>query len=280
MKKLPLFCLALCAVSAAFAASLKTDIEYASAGGESQKLDACVPDGPGPFPAVILVHGGGWNAGDKSGGPQKGYMAPMHDALTKGGFVWFSINYRLAPKHQYPANIEDVEAAIRWVKAHAAEYHVDPARIALSGESAGGHLVALAAVRMTEATRLAAVVPFYGRHELVGITMPGQPLSKNLGQLFGHETLDAATEARLHEASPLDHVRPGLPPFLLVHGTADASVPYEQSVALQARLKVSGVACDFITIKDGAHGMISWDKAAPDYREQVVAWLRKTLKVD
>src|SRR3954453_8729817 len=98
-----------------------TDIEYGTAAGESLKLDAYVPDGAGSFPAVILVHGGGWNAGDKSGGPKKGYMAPMHEPLQQAGFAWFSINYRLAPKQPYPACIDDVETAIRWVKANAAK---------------------------------------------------------------------------------------------------------------------------------------------------------------
>src|SRR5213075_2196302 len=87
--------------------------------GESLKLDAYVPEGAGPFPAVILVHGGGWTAGDKSGGPKKALIAPMQEPLERAGFAWFSVNYRLAPKHRYPACIEDVEAAIRWVKSHA-----------------------------------------------------------------------------------------------------------------------------------------------------------------
>src|SRR3954464_11182479 len=157
-------------------ASQLTDLEYGTAAGESLKLDAYIPDGPGPFPAVILVHGGGWNAGDKSGGPKKGYMAPMHEPLEKAGFAWFSINYRLAPKHPYPACIEDVETAIRWVKANAAKYHLDSLRIALSGESAGGHLVQLAMVRADESTRMAAVVPFYGRCELISDLKPGAEL--------------------------------------------------------------------------------------------------------
>lgn len=261
--------------------ALQTDVEYGNAGGESLRLDVCVPEGAGPFPAVILVHGGGWNAGDKSGGRLKGYMAPMQEPLTQAGFAWFSINYRLSPKFAYPACIEDVETAIRWVKAHAAEYRLDPARIALAGESAGGHLVALAAVRMTDATRLAAVIPFYGRHDLVGDVPIGGKLAPNLAALFARpETLDAQTETLLRAASPLDLVRPGLPPFLLVHGTADQSVPYQQSVALEARLRVAGVPCDFITIKDGPHGMLYWEKFAPDYKAQVVAWLIKTLKIN
>jgi acetyl esterase/lipase len=256
------------------------DIEYGSAGGESLKLDAYVPEGAGPFPAVILVHGGGWNGGDKSGGPKKGYMAPMHEPLEKAGYAWFSINYRLAPKHQYPANIEDVETAIRWVKANAAKYHVDPQRIVLSGESAGGHLIQLAAVRATEATRVAAVVPFYGRGELVSDLQPGAELRANLAQLFGRKTFDETAQKQMHEASPLLHIKRGLPPFLLVHGTADQSVPYDQSVQWQAKMKELGMTCDLITIKDGVHGMISWDAVAPTYKQDVVAWLDRTLKAD
>ena len=76
--------------------ALRTDIEFAKVANVSLTLDAFVPEGPGPFPTCILVHGGGWNAGDKSGGPKKGYMAPMHEPLEKAGFAWFSINYRLA----------------------------------------------------------------------------------------------------------------------------------------------------------------------------------------
>jgi acetyl esterase/lipase len=147
------------------AAATYTDVEYGSAGGESLRLDAWVPDGAGPFPAVILVHGGGWTGGDKSGGPRQGFMAPMHEPLQRAGLAWFSINYRLAPQHPYPACLDDVLTAIRWVKSHAAAYRIDPARLALAGESAGGHLVALAAVRADTATRVAAVIPFYGRFD-------------------------------------------------------------------------------------------------------------------
>ena len=260
-------------------AGVTTDIEYGQAGGVSLKLDASLPDGPGPFPAVILVHGGGWTGGDKSGGPKKGYMAPMHGALEKAGFAWFSVNYRLAPKSRYPACVEDVETAIRWVKAHAAQYHLDPARIALSGESAGGHLVALVATRADASTRLAAIVPFYGRFDMVGDVAPGGLLSASIAALIGRDKLDEGAAAVLREASPLLHVKAGLPPFLLMHGDADQSVPYGQSVALQARLKEAGVPCELITIHGGVHGMISWDAVAPAYREQVVAWLVRTMKV-
>jgi len=278
--KPPLMLLLAAALSATAGAALRPDIEYGTAAGESLKLDAYVPEGAGPFPAVILVHGGGWTGGDKSGGPRKGYMAPMHAPLEKAGFAWFSINYRLAPKHRYPACIEDVETAIRWVKAHAAEFHVDPKRIALSGESAGGHLVALAAVRADEGTRLAAVVPFYGRFDLVVGLQSGAAMPGSAPALFGRTTADDAILAVMREASPSLRVKPGLPPFLLVHGTGDKTVPYEQSTLLLARLKDAGVPCELISIKDGPHGMLPWDAIAPDFKERVVAWLVRTLKVE
>ncbi|MCX6953720.1 MAG: alpha/beta hydrolase [Verrucomicrobia bacterium] len=270
-----LLCLAFCATVAARAA-VQTDIEYGRAAGVSLKLDASIPDGPGPFPAVILVHGGGWSAGDKSGGPSKGYMAPMHAPLAAAGFAWFSINYRLAPDFRYPAPVEDVETAIRWVKAHAAEYHIDPRRIALSGESAGGHLVAMAAVRADATTRVAAVVPFYGVFDMVA-EAKRRPTITNFARLLGRDTMDETMLKLMHDASPINFVQPGLPPFLLLHGTADQSVAYQQSVDFQARLRAANVPCELIPIKDGPHGMLPWPPLAPDFKDRVVAWLRTAL---
>jgi acetyl esterase/lipase len=259
------------------AATIQTDVEYGTAGGVSLRLDAFVPEGPGPLPAVILVHGGGWNAGDKSGGPQKGYMAPMQDPLGQAGFAWFSINYRLAPKFHYPAPVEDVETAIRWLKAHAAEYRVDPNRIALAGESAGGHLVALAGVRGEGATRVAAVVAFYGVFDLVAGTKRAGTLSPNLAALFGRDTLDDTTLRLMHDASAINFVKRGGPPFLLLHGTADAKVPFQQSVDMQARLRAAGVPVELIAIKNGPHGMLPWPALAPDFKDRVVAWLKQAM---
>jgi alpha-L-fucosidase 2 len=261
-------------------AAVQTDIPYGTADGVSLLLDASVPDGPGPFPTVILVHGGGWTAGDKSGGPQKGYMAPMHEPLTKAGFAWFSINYRLAPKYRWPAGLEDVETAIRWVKAHAAQYRLDPQRIVLSGESAGGQLINMAAVRADAATRVAAIVTFYGSANLLENALGADgKLGASRAALLGRTEFDAPTKALLQEASAINYIKPGLPPFLLVHGTLDDHVPYQGSVEFQAALRAAGVTCDLITIKDGPHGMLPWPPLAPHFKDEVVAWLRQTLKI-
>ena len=101
--KIPL--LALCALTAS--ASVQTDIAFATAGGETLKLDVHVPDGAGPFPTAILVHGGGW-----TGGHKQQFITPLFDPLTKAGYVWFSVDYRLAPKHKWPACGEDVEPGV------------------------------------------------------------------------------------------------------------------------------------------------------------------------
>jgi alpha-L-fucosidase 2 len=266
----------LLAICPATHAALTKDIEYANVDGVSLRLDAFVPDGPGPFPAVIMVHGGGWNAGDKSGGRSKAYMAPMDDPLARAGFAWFEINYRLAPKYHYPACIDDVESAIRWVKAHAAEYHLDPSRIALAGESAGGHLVDLAAARADKSTQIAAVVSFYGVYDMVA-QAKAEGLGGNVWKLFGISQLDEKTTPILWAGSAAAYLKPGLPPFLLVHGDADPKVSYQKDVEFRAKLLALGVPCDLITIHGGGHGMISWGKIAPEYKEEVVAWLQKTL---
>lgn len=253
-------------------AGLKSDIEFAKPDGVSLTLDAFVPDEEGPFPTCILVHGGGFTKGDKTS-----FIKPLFAPLSKAGFTWFSINYRLAPQHRYPACVEDVDAAIRWVKGHATEYKVDPNRIALIGESAGGHLVSLAGVRGEGATRVAAVVPFYAPHDLElrnkGRDAPGPSMQA----LFGMTEWNEANHRTLREASPITHVRPGLAPFLLIHGDRDDKVPYEQSPLFQSKMKAAGNICDLVTIQGGGHGMGGWDKLGSDYAARMIEWLRKTL---
>ncbi len=253
---------------------VKTDIEYAQAGGESLKLDAYVPEGVGPFPAVIFVHGGGWSAGDKVGGND-----PLFVPLANRGIAWFTINYRLAPKHHYPAPVEDVLTAVAWVKAHASEYNVDPKRIALVGESAGGQLVAQAAMLAKPGEQVAAVVPFYAPVDFIADMERRGGLSTSMRGLFGRAEAraDDATLQVLRDASPLNHVRAGLPPFLLVHGTGDMSVLYAWSPQFQSKLKAAGVECDLITIPDGLHGMARWESFAPQYKDQVTDWLAAKL---
>jgi len=250
---------------------LKTDIEFAKIGEVSLTLDAFVPEGPGPFPTCILVHGGGFTKGDK-----QSYIKPLFEPLSKAGFAWFTINYRLAPGHRWPACAEDVETAVRWVKEHAAEYKVDVARIALIGESAGGHLVSYVGARGQGPTRVAAVVPFYAPHDLEIRIRRQNKLSENMTALLGVTELNDETWKKLKDASV--KVQKGLPPYLLIHGDKDATVPIELSQTFQKQMLEAGNSCELITIAEGGHGMGGWDKLKSDYREQMIAWLKRTMK--
>ena len=272
MKRLfPFFFLAL-VISAR--AELMTDIEFAKAGEASLTLDAFVPEGAGPFPTCILVHGGGFTKGDKTS-----FIKPLFEPLSKAGFAWFTINYRLAPDHRWPACLEDVETAIRWVRAHAKEYKVDTARIALIGESAGGHLVSMAGVRSHGDTTLAAVVPFYAPHDLEFQADNRHTVGSSLTALFGiSEELNDANRKVLRDASPSNHLKPGLPPFLLIHGDKDDKVPYEQSPRFQKKTRGLGNTCDLITTPGGSHGMGGWAKLESKYAEEMIAWLGKAMK--
>ena len=251
----------------------KTDIEYGKAGDQSLRLDAHVPDGPGPFPVVLIVHGGGWGAGDK-----RKDITIFFEPLAKTNFTWFSINYRLAPINHWPACFEDVQTAIRWVKAHAKEYKGDPQRLALMGYSAGGQLVCLAAALAKEDTRVQAVVGFSPPTDLVREIDRRGGLSSSLKALFGHDAVDDQTRPLLKEMSSINYVKAGLPPFLLIQGDADKSVPYDLTMNFQAKLKENKVPCEMIAVKGAPHRIADWDKFDPSYKEQLIAWLNRTLR--
>ena len=131
--------------------------EFARPGGKPLLLDLHIPDGSGPFPIAILIHGGGFDQGSRSTN-----VRPLFEPLANAGFAWFSIDYRLAPEAHFPDAMADVNSAIRWVKAHGAEFHLDLGRISIVGESAGGYLVNYAGTHETPETSVAAVVDFYG----------------------------------------------------------------------------------------------------------------------
>ena len=262
-------------------AEVRLDIEYGNSGGVPLLLDANVPDGDGPFPVAILVHGGGWTGGDKAGSDKPGNGAditPWFAPLTEAKFAWFSINYRLAPAHRWPACYDDVRTAIRWVKAHAAEFKGDARRIALFGHSAGGQLVCLAALEADEATRVQAVVGFAPATNFEQDLAVRGGLSPALQGLFGlAQEPTAEALARLRECSPINHARAGAPRFLLVHGTADKSVPFRQSLDFQAKLRAAGGTCDLLAIEGAGHGLLRWTESDPDYMAKAIAWLHATL---
>lgn len=257
---------------AASGAAVQTDIVFTTAQGETLKLDVHVPDGAGPFPTAILVHGGGW-----TGGHKQQFITHIFEPLSAANFVWFSVDYRLAPKYKWPACAEDVETAMQWIFANAAKYKVDPRRVALIGESAGGHLASYAALKTKQ--KLAAVVVFYGVHDFIARAFQYARIDPSISSLFGVGTLNADTAVVLREASPYTHVREGLPPFLMIHGIADTAVPYAQSVDMCVKLRSKGNTCEMHTV-NGPHGMDRWemDPASQGYKAKLVEWLRTTLK--
>ena len=256
------------------------DIEYKNLDGKALTLDASVPDGKGPFPTVILVHGGSWGRGNK-----RTYVTPLFDPLTAAGYVWFSIDYRQTPEFQFPAPTDDLVNAIEWVRAHADEYKVDTSRLALIGESAGGQMVGYVGARYGQELGIAGVVDFYGPNDMIvqgERTKKAQehpdPANKSpslLAEYLGIKDWDDAATDKMREASPITYVGADMPPFLCVHGTADTQVDYSQSVKFCESAAKAGGKCVVQTVEGGGHGMGSWKT---DWKPAMLAWLKKTLE--
>ncbi len=279
----------LCAVTASGAMLDQKDVEYARPEGKPVLLDLHVPEGAGPFPAAILVHGGGWDEGSKSTN-----VRPLFAVLADAGFAWFSIDYRLAPSAHFPESMEDVNSAVRWVKANASTYHVDASKIVLIGESAGGYLVNYAGTHETPETRVAAIVNIYGPVDYGRLAEArrdhperfnleaAQRHAANGGGIhfFGVEQLDEAGLAKLRAVAPLYAVHRGMPPFLCIHGNQDDQVSFEQSPAMCEAMHQVDAACEVITVDGGGHGMGRWrDPAMQHWKPEMIEWLKKTLSL-
>lgn len=262
-------------------------VVYTQPGGKAVMLDLHIPDGPGPFPAAILIHGGGFDEGSRVNMRNLG-------GLSEAGFAWFSIDYRMAPEFKFVQAKEDVSAAIVWVKANARKYKVDVTRIALIGESAGGWLVNYAGTHETPGTKVAAVVDFYGPVDYGRVAQERRdhPERFNMASIrrhaangggthfFGVDVLDDEGLKKLWAVAPLAAVHKGMPPFLCIHGNKDDQVPYDQSILFCDAMHKAGVPCELITIEGGSHGTSSWK--APDmqhWKGEMIVWLKKTLNV-
>ena len=268
--------------------TVKNDIEFSNWGGMPLMLDALLQDGPGVFPSIVFVHGGGFTGGDK-----KGYPKVISEMLTQAGFNWFSVNYRLSPGFTFPAHTDDVELAVAFLKSHAQEFKVDSQRIILMGSSAGGHLVSFVGSKHGPANGVAAVVSFYGEHDLVNRTRPQtdcaiggkirhtvEPqacLSDGLKAYLGISEVSPATAKILREASPITYVQKNMPPYLLIHGTQDFHVPYEQSVWMCNAMQRAGAQCEIITVEGGGHGGWDDDPALRNYQSKLLGWLEKIV---
>jgi acetyl esterase/lipase len=238
------------------------DLNYCTPDGVELKMDVYFPASGGPWPAVIYVHGGGWTEGDK---------AQVNGGLSEQGYLVVSINYRLYPQVRFPAMIQDVKCAIRSLRAHAAEFNLDPERIGLSGGSAGGHLVALAGLAdesagfdvgeyLQQSSRVQAVLVVAGPADLRA-PFADWALS-TLEDVFGEEQLETA--------SPVSYISPDDPPFLILHGDRDTVVPPEQAHLLYEGLQRVGVEARLVIIQNADHGFNAVDGAlSPGWEELI-----------
>jgi len=238
-------------------------------------LPPAEPDGRdrGARPAVVHFHGGGWRMGERSSlGPTvDGFSLSPIEQLTEAGFVVASADYRLTDVATFPAQLVDAKAAVRWLRAHAEDYGVDPERIYAWGDSAGGHLAALAGLTAGAAQLgeehpgaeagddVAAVVAWYpptdlermgGQARPDAVARADDPGSRE-SLLIGAQPADAPDKARA--ASPVTYVHAAAPPFLLIHGTADRFVPTAQSTGLADALARAGAAVELLLLADADH---------------------------
>jgi acetyl esterase len=252
------------------------DVEYANTDGISLRFDASLPAKDQPSPAAILVHGGAWVRGDR-----RTDVAPLFEPLSDAGFAWFSISYRLATDPlQVGTATSDVEAAIRFIKSHAAEYRIDPNRIVLIGESAGGQLAAMAALGKAPGASVKAVVAFYTPTDLVSLARNSDLIPPGIRRQLNGTPFESFILARLAKLSPIESVHSGMPPFLLIHGTSDTVVPFEQSRAMCDSMKSVGAQCQLITVPGGGHGIRWWESSpsiSQPYKREMIRWIQAQL---
>jgi acetyl esterase len=258
------------------------DVEYGRAGKYSLRLDLHVPDGPGPFAAVILVHGGAWIAGDRTSDTQ-----PLFTPLSDAGYAWFSISYRLAGDvvrnplgtalHLGTAE-NDVRRAVVFVKEHASEYRVNPSKIVLIGLSAGGQLASMAALRPGSDGAVQGVVAFYSPTDLASLARSSSLIPDNIREAVEGTVFDDILMAGLKEFSPINHVTASSPPFMLIHGSDDNFVPFAQSERFRDKLVAAGVPCELYRVEGGGHGIVNWQSAKLNgYQAPMLRWLKQIL---
>ncbi len=262
------------------------DLAYVPGGDANQRLDQIAPalsQYATPLaPVIVWIHGGGWEQGSYHQNPAR--------AMAAHGYAVASIGYRLSSQAKFPAQIEDCRAAIRWLRAHSSEYHLDASRIGVWGASAGGHLAALLGTasahkafdvgdNLDQSSAVLCVIDSFGPTDFLQWGDPPVPAAYNtpntaLARLLGGPVADREALARL--ASPVHFVDKDSAPFLILHGEKDPIVPMQQSVVLDAALRRAGVESTLVIVPGGGHGGASF--ADPKYLSQMAAFMDRHLR--
>lgn len=266
--------------SSASESTVRRDIEYAKVGDHSLRLDLYLPAKEGTPPLIVWVHGGAWRSGSKKN-------MPLEDLLERG-YAIASVDYRLSPVAPFPAQVHDIKAAIRFLRAKYEEYGVNTKRIAIAGASAGGHLAALVGVtnghkelegtvgeHLDQSSDVAAIVDMYGPTNFLTILKQSTPHGLGvripaLQLLLRKQPEDDPQLAKL--ASPVFHVDKEDPPLLLIHGVQDPQVPINQSLELHGAYSHHGRPVHLHLIHDAVHGGPQFtDKERIDLMDKLLA---------
>jgi len=279
-------CLAVMAGSplAVAAPKVEADLEYAKVADTALKLDLYLPEGTGPAPLLVFVHGGGWEAGSKAGMPLGG--------LVERGFAVASVDFRPASKAPFPGQVHEIKAAVRFLRASAKQYGYDASRIGIVGVSSGGHLAAMVGTtngdpelegslgdHAGESSAVQAIVSYFGAANLTTILAQSTPFGLGvrepaLTRLLG--SLPKDNEAAARKASPVFYVDARDPPLFMFHGDQDPQMPINQSHELEGAYEKQGAAVEFVVVHGAAHGGDAF--YLPQNLEQVEKFLDANLR--